>query len=281
MKYAGRAAHVRSLERLPLALVTFGQFVQREVDPLMATGHWPSDFWTGYDAFARAVHDEMRQVVDEAVPGPYDTHPSLPERLAFAERVEDPALEEDTRPAISLVRHPQELWSALEALVDQGHPRAAWTAAANLRAKNVHALASEVFKRYQGMLRGPTWLAMAKDGVRCLRAEGAYRMTVAVEPGLGQVTKPVWEGVAPVVFGRAFGTLVGMALAEDLGGTFVHVFGKPLQVDLAGVLHCPMTLALEAARSAEGLERLRALLETAPVTRPGLGAPTGTEAVGG
>lgn len=274
VKYAGRGPHMRSLTRLALALVTFEQFIEREVDPLMATGHWPSDFWTGYDAFARAVHDELRQVVDEAVPSPYDTHPSLPDRLAFAESVEDPDIEEDTRPALTLVRHPQELWSALEALVDQGNARADWTSVGNLRAKNVHALASEAFTCYQGMLRGPTWLAMAKDGVRCLRAEGAYRMTVAVEPGLGQVTKPVWEVVAPVVFGRAFGTIVGMALAEDLGGTFVHVFGMPLQVDLGGVHHCPVTLASEAAQSVEGLEKLRALLETAPIPRTALAACT-------
>ncbi len=274
VKYAGRGPHVRSLARLPLALVTFQQFLAREIDPLVATGHWPSDFWGGYDAFAQSVHDELRQVVDEDQPSPYDTHPSLPHRLAFAESVPDPGLEEDTRPALALVRHPHELWSELEALVDEGRPRAAWTAVANLRAKSVHELASEAFTCYQGMLRGPSWLAMAKDGVRCLRAEGAYRMTVAVEPGLGQVTKPVWEAVAPVVFGRAFGAIVGMALAEDLGGTFVHVFGKPLQVDLAGLRHCPATLASEAAQSFEGLEKLRALLETPPIPRTALGTST-------
>lgn len=279
VKYAGRAPHMRSLARLPLALVTFQQFLAREIDPLVATGHWPSDFWAGYDAFARQVHDELRQIVDEEEPSPYDTHPSLPARLAFAESVQDPGLDEDARPAFALIRRPHELWSALEALVDEGRPRVAWASAANLRAKSVHALASEAFTSYQGMLRGPTWLAMAKDGVRCLRAEGAYRMAVAVEPGLTQVTKPVWDVVAPVVFGRAFGAIVGMALAEDLGGTFVHVFGKPLQVDLAGVRHCPVTLAADAAQSVEGLERLRALLETAPIPRTALAAASGPGAV--
>ena len=85
-------------------------------------------------------------------------------------------------------------------------------------------------------------------------------MTVRVDPVMDRLRGEAWEAIAPRVFARSFGAILAMAFTEGLGGTFVHVFGKPLHVDLGGERLCPSTLAADAARSKEGLERLAALL---------------------
>lgn len=262
----GRAAHERGLVRSVHDHVTFGRFMQMEVAPMMAVGKWPRDLWEGYDAFESSVADDVADWVRERKLDPYDRHPTLAERLAFSATLEMPAVAEDSRPAISLLSSPAETWTALDAKVSGGLPRADWSEALALREKDVRRTAQDMFGRYLGLLRGPSWLDMAKGGVRCLRAEGAYRMTTRVDPVMSRLQGEAWEAIAPRVFSRTFGAILAMALTDGLGGAFVHVFGKPIHVDLGGERLCPATLAEDAARSQEGLERLATLLSAGEKT---------------
>lgn len=254
--FAGRAPHLRSLESAAPDLATFEHFLAREVEPLATAGHWPEDFWAGYDAFADAVRDEMRNASQSLVVGPYDTHPSFAARVAFAEKLDDPRLDDDTRPALTLFADPDGLWREIEELVDGERPRAPWSAAATLRSKNMETIASKTFTKYDGLIRGDSWLDRATDGVRFVREEGAESLVSASSSSLRRMP----QALVPIAFGQTFGAIVGLALVEGRGGRFVHAFGKSLQVDLDGELHCPLTLATEAARSNDGLETLAALL---------------------
>lgn len=260
VRFGGRSAHERALARAAHDCVTFAHFVKLEVDPLMAEGKWPRDFWGGYDAFESSVNEEVAEWVRAEKLDPYDSHPTLAERLVFSATLDLPEVEEDSRSASSLLTSPVATWTALDRKLGAKLPRADWSEGLALREKDVRRTAKDMFGRYLGLLRGPSWLHMARGGVRCLRAEGAYRMTVRVDPGMSRLRGETWEAIAPPVFARTFGSILAMALTEGLGGTFVHVFGKPIHVDLHGERLCPSALAADAARSEEGLERLATLL---------------------
>ena len=262
VRFGGRSAHERALARAIHDQVTFAHFVEMEVEPLMAEGKWPRDFWRGYDAFESSVNEDVAEWVRAEKLDPYDSHPTLAERLAFSATLDLPEVEEDSRSASSLLTSPVATWTALDEKLGAKLPRTDWSEALALREKDVRRTAKDMFGRYLGLLRGPSWLHMARSGVRCLRAEGAYRMTVRVDPVMSRLRGEAWEAIAPRVFARTFGAILAMALTEGLGGTFVHVFGKPLHVDLHGERLCPSALAADAARSKEGLERLATLLGT-------------------
>jgi heat shock protein HtpX len=104
---AGREAHVSELKKSAVSFVVANDFWAVEVAPLLEAGLIPRDIERGEIEFERRGLDaSAQQRVEQrlfAMPtDPFDTHPSLAERIAFAEAVEDAAVERDDRPALSL-----------------------------------------------------------------------------------------------------------------------------------------------------------------------------------
>jgi Zn-dependent protease with chaperone function len=104
---AGREAHVSELKKSAVSFVVANDFWAVEVAPLLEAGVIPRDIERGEVEFERRGLDAYAQQRVEArlfaMPtDPFDTHPSLAERIAFAEAVEDAAVARDDRPALSL-----------------------------------------------------------------------------------------------------------------------------------------------------------------------------------
>lgn len=104
---AGREAHISELKKTAVSAVVSDEFWRVEVEPLIADGMLPKDVERGEVAYERrGLSDEQRAQVSSylsAIPSdPFDTHPALAERIAFAELVESEPVERDDRPALSL-----------------------------------------------------------------------------------------------------------------------------------------------------------------------------------
>lgn len=106
---AGRAAYGRALEQVHAYGPAFDYYWDNEVAPLLSRGHRPPVS----EGFSRFIaHENVTSAADnhlerlrEDETDPYDSHPSLPERLAAIEPL--PAGDEDRSPcAIELLRDP-------------------------------------------------------------------------------------------------------------------------------------------------------------------------------
>jgi hypothetical protein len=256
IRLSGRTPHVRSLARIGVDILTLNEYFVREIAPLARAGFWPNAFWEGYDAFARATHEEMAHKVREREPDPYDTHPSHEERVRFAEGVagDDPV--EDTRSALDLLADPHAPWARLEEVLGPRLPRCEWADVPHIRGKRVFETASEAHRAYASLLIGGGWGEAAKGALRCLFAEGPYRLVGVAEPVLLQVNGPTWQALAPPVLGVSLGSVVAMALVEERGGRFVHEVGRPLAVELGGARVRPFELAQAAFASREAFDEL-------------------------
>ena len=106
---AGRAAYAAGLERVHAYGPAFDSYWAGEVAPLLDRGHRPaiSDGFSRFIAHqhvAEAADTHLERLRDEET-DPYDSHPSLPERLAAIEGL--PAGDPDDSPcSIELLRDP-------------------------------------------------------------------------------------------------------------------------------------------------------------------------------
>lgn len=260
VRVAGKRAHSSSLTRVIHHSEAFRAFLEREVGPLHAVEAWPAELWKGYDAFEMVAREDVLKSIASERSSPYDTHPTLRDRLAFAETLPDASILEDDRSAVELLARPELVWERIEGQLMGNLPRISWDEAAAARGRNVQQLAREASAGIRHFLPGRTWTEIVRNAADCVAAEGPYRIVVAVDPEMRQVNSEAWSILAPIVFERAYGAMVAMALVEDRGGAFAHVFGSPLQISLEGKLFCPWTLAREAMGSVEGGARLRNVL---------------------
>lgn len=262
---AGRAAHGRSLTRLHADGFLFGAYMAREIGPLDHEGYWPNAFWDGYDTFAAtSPREEIERELLRIEKSPYDTHPSLDERIRFAEGVHGTEPVEDTRAALGLLSDPHEPWARLEGLVSARLRRCDWSDVAHIRGKRVFKLASETHRAYGALLIGGSWGQAAKGALHCLAAEGPYRLVTVVESELLQVNGPVWQALAPAVLELSLGSVVAMALVEEHGGRFVHELGRPLAVEVGGERVRPFELAEAAFTSPDAHAEMVRWLDTPP-----------------
>lgn len=104
---AGRDPHINELKKSAKNIIASNQFWHAHVVPVINAGMLPSDLDRQEAAFAEQPADAATQHAIEramlsAPSNPFDTHPSLAERIAFAEMLDSPAVAQDDRPALSL-----------------------------------------------------------------------------------------------------------------------------------------------------------------------------------
>jgi heat shock protein HtpX len=113
---AGRDVHVDTLRRLHAYGPAFEAYWANEVVPLLSVGRRPP-VGAGFNAFVHAEQIEqaagsyLEQELAEGVTDPYDSHPSLAERIAAVEDC-PPGEPDDSPPAAALVRDPLTLEEA-------------------------------------------------------------------------------------------------------------------------------------------------------------------------
>lgn len=107
VRLAGREAHVTGLGLEQTHGLALEVFVQTEVEPLHRAGRAPANVFEGYRRFAASpafarVSSALERVGSEPA-DPYDSHPTLAERIAFAATVESAPVPMDTTPASTLL----------------------------------------------------------------------------------------------------------------------------------------------------------------------------------
>lgn len=108
VRLAGREAHVTGLGLEHTHGVALQVFLRSEVEPLVRSGRVPVNVFDGYRRFVGSpgfarLGPELARIGEEAVADPYDSHPSLAERVAFAATVESGPAVMDTTPAHTLL----------------------------------------------------------------------------------------------------------------------------------------------------------------------------------
>jgi len=114
IRIAGRKAHVEGLKSEGVGGVLFERFLDTEVVPLLQEGFIPTNLYDGFRQFlANLGEDGVAREVEGALhrlsTDPYDSHPALAERLAFAGTVDDQEIAEEPEIARSLLENPGEI----------------------------------------------------------------------------------------------------------------------------------------------------------------------------
>jgi heat shock protein HtpX len=113
---AGRDVHVDTLRRVHAYAPAFDSYWVNEVAPLLSSGRRPpvGEGFSAFiraDAIDRAASEQLKCELEEGVTDPYDSHPSLPERIAAVQDC-PPGDPDDSPPAESLVQDPLALETA-------------------------------------------------------------------------------------------------------------------------------------------------------------------------
>lgn len=112
VRVAGKTAHVTSLPMEAKHGHGFHLFMREEVAPLTNMGFGLDNYFEGYRRFMRSTQwhrlaPRLEEVAHEEQSDPYDTHPSLKDRLAHADTVDAPDQPMDETPAYSLLSNPE------------------------------------------------------------------------------------------------------------------------------------------------------------------------------
>ena len=107
----GRETHESALRSVHAGAAAYGFFLDRYVAPLLDSGVRPADLFAGYadllDDPKRAEElAALRQEVDAAPADPYDSHPSLGERLAVLQALPAAGAAQDDRWAVEVLADP-------------------------------------------------------------------------------------------------------------------------------------------------------------------------------
>ena len=113
---AGRDVHVATLRRIHAYAPAFDVFWSNEVSPLLSAGRRPP-VGEGFHTFVhaapieQAASEHLTQELAHGASDPYDSHPSLAERIAAVEHC-PPGEPDDSPPAAALIQDPLALEAA-------------------------------------------------------------------------------------------------------------------------------------------------------------------------
>jgi Zn-dependent protease with chaperone function len=120
-RHAGRDVQIATLRRIHAYGPAFDAYWAHEVTPVLEAGRRPpvvAGFarFIGSSSVEEAAAKQLEQDLAERSSDPYDSHPTLPERIAAAEGF-PPGEPDDSPPAISLLRDPEAVEDALLAFL--------------------------------------------------------------------------------------------------------------------------------------------------------------------
>lgn len=115
---AGRKAHMEGLKREAVAGAMFHGFMDSEVTPVLESGRRPHNVFDGFRAYlANLGADGVLTRVESSLHGettdPYDTHPALADRLAYALGLPDSAAKDEPALSRTLLEQPDDVESRI------------------------------------------------------------------------------------------------------------------------------------------------------------------------
>jgi heat shock protein HtpX len=234
----GPGAVITGLKKVFQTGLAFETYWGSELEPLLSHGFRPP-LAGGFQAFLRApevalgMEEALSQEMAKPDPNPYDTHPSLQDRITALEKMPDPTRPLDERAALSLIDNLAALEkNLLVALYGEGRggefKDIAWA----------DTVAGVYLPVWQGMVR---FHAKALAGLRLgelpdwvnYPEEFLSRFDFSPEPGIEEK------------LGTVVGAIIGAGVATALyaqGCRITNELGEPFKVFLAGEWLAPFTL---------------------------------------
>ena len=176
VKLAGKNAHVSGLKVEALHGAGFGLFLRTEVNPLLGMGRAPNNVFEGYRRFTTStvwknVQPEIEKNMAAPSSDPFDSHPPLDERIAYAQGLTGGDFSMDERPATALLRDAAALEQKLSAFyVPASAKTLSWDELAQSYADDWREVATRVQARVPSL--------DARGAVEALRDEPARRALV-------------------------------------------------------------------------------------------------------
>jgi hypothetical protein len=243
----------------------FGSFMGAEVEPLVASGFCPDNLYEGFRTYSREVFSSEKLAAIDGLlakqkTDPHDTHPALTDRIAYARALPDSDVEQDSRPATSLLADA----AATERKVSRHFAEKAGTSG---------RLESVAWREITERVYAPKLVEEGQVAVRkvsrafaCDANPGAAARTlvsrlldgeprgvaVLLESDLANAPGEVQDEVAPQLVARSLGVLLGAVMLER-GGVWRSDIGKPHQVVIDGAVHEPFRTAADAVASRDQL----------------------------
>lgn len=281
VRVAGRESHVTSLRRAMVTAHAFDYFLRRYLAPLWQRG---CDAENAFAGFRRLLADPKRQAelaslevtIQEDETDPYDSHPSLAERLAHAERLaEGPTAGHDPRPARDLLVDADDVERRVGAVLTRQLTGAQmdryvqWdTSAAGEYAVDLHEDADVMLRAAASVAEDPEAASLAAAIV--LIEEGhATDLATTITGPLREGTPEERADLHRRVLAHHLGSAIGCYLVAERNHSWAVSWSGPIGlVDGKGTVKDPFALAESLLddpssggrlrRSLGGVARLRA-----------------------
>lgn len=228
VRLAGRTAHVTGLRQEALHGASFGVFFDHEVAPLARAGVLPRNVFEGYRRFAASsgfarMEPELRKMLSERAADPFDSHPPLEDRIAYAESLALPDLPMDETPGLALLERQADLEAVFSRSLGPPDARLVdWDEAAAVLGERLRRWAARTEARVPGCSAGVVLGAVANPSRRDAVAE-------AVDPSLVRYGLPDRdERVTELTRHMAFAYLATALV--DVGWAFRTSPGEPLDL---------------------------------------------------
>ncbi|HSH59187.1 MAG TPA: M48 family metalloprotease [Acidimicrobiales bacterium] len=255
VRLAGRDSLVSGLRRIATTAAAFDHLVGTYLAPLWRRGCEAENAFEGYRALLAdpARHQELL-VVEEVLRArptdPYDSHPSLAERITHAADLPDrPQPERDRRPAWELLTQAEGVERQLSRLLtrqltgQQMERVVTWDAAGEMFGADVVDDAEAVM-RAAAQVTGNADSATLETVIALVEAGRGPELAAAVTGGLERLPEERREEVASAVLRHYLGCALGAYLAAQRGHAWSVSWSGPLQlVDSNGEVTDPFTLA--------------------------------------
>jgi Zn-dependent protease with chaperone function len=269
VRIAGTRAHVLGLRREARGGALFGLFLRHDVSPLVNAGYRPNELYAGFRRASKEMtkgdaRDKLDAALADQVTNEYDTHPALPERIAYAESLPRVEMAEDDRRARLLLKDPaateKRVGKALLARsCDLGKLEAiAWKDAGSrvfgpLIEKDAENRRSAMQKVG---IPAATLLEAAESAIAALDLRNVTDWVRKLEPKIEDVNARDREAIARSIAAKTAVVCLGTELVRR-GAKWEAECGREVEVKENEIVLPIFTWASEAVKEADAREKLR------------------------
>jgi Zn-dependent protease with chaperone function len=237
---AGKAAHVEGLRREAAAGVVFSEFLRGELTPLLEEGCVPANLFEGFRRFMDNLGEggaiaRLGKALEGQATDPYDSHPALPDRIAYAQSLADSGAADEPALSRTLLADPEAmerqvtrrmLARVLAAPADREPRTIAWEDVAGAVYAARMTRASEALAKALG--EGPG--GGVEGALKALASPRREDVARQIAPGaFADPSEDPREAVAGIL-GSVAAARIALTLVGQYGYRWEGTLGKPLVV---------------------------------------------------
>ncbi|MGI8808121.1 MAG: M48 family metalloprotease [Acidimicrobiales bacterium] len=256
VRLAGRESHVSALRRVEVTAFAFDHFLRFYLVPLWQRGFDADNAFDGYrallaDPARESELAELEAAAEEGVADRYDSHPSLAERVAHAERLpEGRSAEKDHRPAAMLLAGAEEVERQVGRLLTRQLTGRQFDQLVGWDATAAEVFAADIQEEGDSLLRAAAKVAGTPDAATLASAfalvEGgrATELAAALTGPVEEATPEERAELRARVLRHYLGSAIGSYLAAERGHAWTVSWSGPLGlVDGKGKAKDPFAIA--------------------------------------